>query len=189
MQGVGRSCTRAADCVLHAFSSVTTWQSLDRQSLDVAWGGVNRLVDRRPWPMWYVPGSKTPITGGNVSPEPRRGERFSSLASSWPASSAAGFLSSSSTWWRHHTGTPVSTCVYLVTSLAGSRLPKPPEMLFAVFFWLGYCNSALNPIIYTIFNRDFRRAFQKILCGRPTVRYWLTTRHTANSFPYFNCDK
>ncbi|UYV66852.1 ADRA2B [Cordylochernes scorpioides] len=34
---------------------------------------------------------------------------------------------------------------------------------FAVAFWLGYCNSALNPIIYTIFNRDFRRAFKKIL--------------------------
>nr|AXH38100.1 putative alpha-2 adrenergic receptor [Cupiennius salei] len=34
---------------------------------------------------------------------------------------------------------------------------------FAIAFWLGYCNSALNPIIYTIFNRDFRRAFRKIL--------------------------
>ncbi|XP_015914395.1 alpha-2C adrenergic receptor-like [Parasteatoda tepidariorum] len=34
---------------------------------------------------------------------------------------------------------------------------------FAVAFWLGYCNSALNPIIYTIFNRDFRKAFRKIL--------------------------
>ncbi|GFY23859.1 alpha-2Db adrenergic receptor [Trichonephila clavipes] len=34
---------------------------------------------------------------------------------------------------------------------------------FATAFWLGYCNSALNPIIYTIFNRDFRRAFKKIL--------------------------
>lgn len=29
--------------------------------------------------------------------------------------------------------------------------------------WLGYFNSCLNPIIYTIFNIDFRRAFQKIL--------------------------
>ncbi|GFS58663.1 alpha-2A adrenergic receptor [Trichonephila inaurata madagascariensis] len=34
---------------------------------------------------------------------------------------------------------------------------------FAIAFWLGYCNSALNPIIYTIFNRDFRKAFRKIL--------------------------
>ena len=29
---------------------------------------------------------------------------------------------------------------------------------------LGYVNSALNPIIYTIFNLDFRKAFERILC-------------------------
>ncbi|XP_028027784.1 octopamine receptor [Bombyx mandarina] len=29
--------------------------------------------------------------------------------------------------------------------------------------WLGYVNSALNPLIYTIFNMDFRRAFKKLL--------------------------
>lgn len=38
-----------------------------------------------------------------------------------------------------------------------------PDTLFDLFFWIGYCNSCLNPIIYTIFNRDFRRAFKKIL--------------------------
>ncbi|XP_034049900.1 alpha-2Db adrenergic receptor-like [Thalassophryne amazonica] len=38
-----------------------------------------------------------------------------------------------------------------------------PDTLFNLFFWIGYCNSCLNPIIYTIFNRDFRRAFKKIL--------------------------
>ncbi|XP_077381632.1 alpha-2C adrenergic receptor [Festucalex cinctus] len=41
---------------------------------------------------------------------------------------------------------------------------KIPETLFKFFFWIGYCNSSLNPVIYTIFNQDFRRAFQKILC-------------------------
>uniref|UniRef100_A0A087XK29 Adrenoceptor alpha 2C n=1 Tax=Poecilia formosa TaxID=48698 RepID=A0A087XK29_POEFO len=41
---------------------------------------------------------------------------------------------------------------------------KIPLPLFKFFFWIGYCNSSLNPAIYTIFNRDFRRAFQKILC-------------------------
>ncbi|XP_060103247.1 alpha-2C adrenergic receptor [Heteronotia binoei] len=40
-----------------------------------------------------------------------------------------------------------------------------PEPLFKFFFWIGYCNSALNPLIYTVFNQDFRRAFQRILCG------------------------
>ncbi|XP_048398966.1 alpha-2Db adrenergic receptor-like [Stegostoma tigrinum] len=38
-----------------------------------------------------------------------------------------------------------------------------PEPLFNFFFWIGYCNSSLNPIIYTIFNRDFRKAFKKII--------------------------
>lgn len=38
-----------------------------------------------------------------------------------------------------------------------------PTLLFDIIFWIGYCNSALNPIIYTVFNRDFRRAFAKII--------------------------
>uniref|UniRef100_A0A1I8ITZ4 G_PROTEIN_RECEP_F1_2 domain-containing protein n=1 Tax=Macrostomum lignano TaxID=282301 RepID=A0A1I8ITZ4_9PLAT len=32
--------------------------------------------------------------------------------------------------------------------------------------WLGYTNSLLNPVIYTIFSPDFRSAFSKILFGR-----------------------
>uniref|UniRef100_A0A8C5WKZ4 Alpha-2A adrenergic receptor n=1 Tax=Leptobrachium leishanense TaxID=445787 RepID=A0A8C5WKZ4_9ANUR len=39
-----------------------------------------------------------------------------------------------------------------------------PDTLFKFFFWFGYCNSCLNPVIYTIFNQDFRRAFKRILC-------------------------
>src|SRR6218665_2243567 len=38
-----------------------------------------------------------------------------------------------------------------------------PRELEAFFFWLGYSNSSINPILYTIFNEDFRKAFQKIL--------------------------
>nr|XP_033806101.1 alpha-2C adrenergic receptor-like [Geotrypetes seraphini]XP_033815474.1 alpha-2C adrenergic receptor [Geotrypetes seraphini] len=41
-----------------------------------------------------------------------------------------------------------------------------PETLFKFFFWIGYCNSSLNPVIYTIFNQDFRRSFAKILFKR-----------------------
>lgn len=33
----------------------------------------------------------------------------------------------------------------------------------AAIIWLGYANSSLNPILYTIFNEDFRKAFQKIV--------------------------
>uniref|UniRef100_A0A182Y7N8 G-protein coupled receptors family 1 profile domain-containing protein n=1 Tax=Anopheles stephensi TaxID=30069 RepID=A0A182Y7N8_ANOST len=38
-----------------------------------------------------------------------------------------------------------------------------PDSAFSLAFWLGYMNSALNPAIYTIFNKDFRRAFRRIL--------------------------
>ncbi|OCT88663.1 alpha-2Db adrenergic receptor [Xenopus laevis] len=37
------------------------------------------------------------------------------------------------------------------------------DALFNFFFWIGYCNSSLNPIIYTVFNRDFRKAFRRLL--------------------------
>ncbi|CAH1396975.1 unnamed protein product [Nezara viridula] len=40
------------------------------------------------------------------------------------------------------------------------------DHLFAFFLWLGYFNSTLNPIIYTIFSPEFRHAFKRILCGR-----------------------
>lgn len=52
--------------------------------------------------------------------------------------------------------------LYVISALCGPSC-KIPRLLFDFFFWIGYCNSALNPIIYTIFNRDFRRAFKKML--------------------------
>ncbi|XP_077314961.1 D(4) dopamine receptor [Lithobates pipiens] len=38
-----------------------------------------------------------------------------------------------------------------------------PEPLFSTVTWLGYVNSALNPVIYTIFNTEFRNYFRKVL--------------------------
>ncbi|XP_069877708.1 alpha-2C adrenergic receptor [Dipodomys merriami] len=43
-----------------------------------------------------------------------------------------------------------------------------PDPLFKFFFWIGYCNSSLNPVIYTVFNQDFRRSFKHILFRRRT---------------------
>ncbi|XP_046908341.2 5-hydroxytryptamine receptor isoform X2 [Dermatophagoides farinae] len=43
---------------------------------------------------------------------------------------------------------------------------QPSKYTFSIFLWLGYCNSLLNPIIYTIFSPDFRNGFRRILCGK-----------------------
>ncbi|XP_059609939.1 alpha-2A adrenergic receptor-like [Phlebotomus argentipes] len=51
--------------------------------------------------------------------------------------------------------------LYILTPLCTKC--QIPESAFAIAFWLGYMNSALNPAIYTIFNKDFRRAFRRIL--------------------------
>ena len=40
--------------------------------------------------------------------------------------------------------------------------------LVSFFLWLGYFNSTLNPIIYTVFSPEFRQAFQRILFGKVT---------------------
>ncbi len=31
-----------------------------------------------------------------------------------------------------------------------------PPLVFSIFFWLGYCNSAINPCVYALFSKDFR---------------------------------
>ncbi|CAF1640389.1 unnamed protein product [Adineta ricciae] len=40
------------------------------------------------------------------------------------------------------------------------------EKIISVLTWLGYFNSLLNPVIYTIFAPDFRQAFGRILFGK-----------------------
>ncbi|KAK7137523.1 hypothetical protein R3I94_013240 [Phoxinus phoxinus] len=53
---------------------------------------------------------------------------------------------------------------YSLQAICGERC-VPPDALFKLFFWIGYCNSSVNPIIYTIFNRDFRKSIKKIICS------------------------
>ncbi|ROT76826.1 tyramine/octopamine receptor [Penaeus vannamei] len=51
-----------------------------------------------------------------------------------------------------------------------STCPVPNDKVINFIVWLGYINSSLNPVIYTIFNLDFRRAFAKILrCPNTTA--------------------
>src|SRR6218665_3046575 len=45
-----------------------------------------------------------------------------------------------------------------------------PHSVFAVFFWLGYCNSAVNPLVYGLCSKDFRKAFRQLVCCRHRYR-------------------
>ncbi|CAG0905997.1 unnamed protein product, partial [Darwinula stevensoni] len=68
---------------------------------------------------------------------------------------------------------------FFVTALILPVCPSCPflsDSLTSFFLWLGYSNSMLNPIIYTIFSPEFRVAFKRILC--PHSRFNL--RRPAN---------
>lgn len=55
-----------------------------------------------------------------------------------------------------------------------------PRELDAVFFWLGYSNSSVNPILYTIFNDEFKRAFAAILSrSKGSRNYPMTSRRRS----------
>ena len=48
--------------------------------------------------------------------------------------------------------------------LLGAFCPTCTDpLVFTIFFWLGYCNSAINPCVYALFSKDFRYAFKKLL--------------------------
>lgn len=51
----------------------------------------------------------------------------------------------------------------IVMAICGPNC-APSDLILSVLLWLGYLNSLLNPLIYTIFSPDFRRAFRRLLC-------------------------
>ncbi|CCD68630.1 G-protein coupled receptors family 1 profile domain-containing protein [Caenorhabditis elegans] len=60
---------------------------------------------------------------------------------------------------------------------------KLNDVVWSIVFWLGYLNSALNPVIYTVFNREFRICFKRLLTchhlNHPTQKY--TNNNSYNS--------
>lgn len=60
---------------------------------------------------------------------------------------------------------PFFTCNILdaISKKTGNTSLEPGMTAFVLTTWIGYMNSFLNPVIYTIFNPEFRKAFKKIL--------------------------
>ena len=48
---------------------------------------------------------------------------------------------------------------FLVTNIIDAICRCVPPKLFGGFVWLGWCNSLINPIIYPLFMRDFRKVY------------------------------
>eukprot|EP00094_Tigriopus_californicus_P009296 TCALIF_08962-PA protein Name:"Similar to D2R Dopamine D2-like receptor (Drosophila melanogaster)" AED:0.02 eAED:0.02 QI:0/0.75/0.44/0.88/0.87/0.77/9/0/543 len=60
--------------------------------------------------------------------------------------------------------TPFFTCNMLHAICLKFQLSwMPGDTAFILTTWLGYINSCINPLIYTIFNPEFRKAFKRIL--------------------------
>ena len=65
----------------------------------------------------------------------------------------------------------VCWCPFFTIYLIGAFCEDcTPNLVFSIFFWLGYCNSALNPFIYGLFSKDFRFAFKRLLSCNCTCK-------------------
>jgi len=53
--------------------------------------------------------------------------------------------------------------MYVIFPFCGDCAAATNYRIVNAIVWLGYVNSTLNPIIYTVFNIDFRRAFENLL--------------------------
>ena len=56
---------------------------------------------------------------------------------------------------------------FFVTNMVMTACPDclaGADLALTFITWLGYLNSALNPLIYGCFNRQFRRAFREMIC-------------------------
>lgn len=74
---------------------------------------------------------------------------------------------------------------YSITNLCGESSCPYPSLLIDVLFWIGYANSALNPLIYAFYNREFRNAFRQILkCQKKLIirnNYALVFKNNSTS--------
>ena len=66
--------------------------------------------------------------------------------------------------------------MYIIIPFCDSCV-HPGKWVEVLFVWLGYVNSTLNPVIYTVFNTEFRKAFKDIFsCRKGRGRFNSVTR-------------
>lgn len=51
---------------------------------------------------------------------------------------------------------------FLIVNIVDAYFQVIPPKVFTAFVWLGYCNSLINPIIYPLFMRDFRKVYRTL---------------------------
>lgn len=76
------------------------------------------------------------------------------------------------------------TCLLILDALCSHC--KVPGPLFDVVFWLGYCNSMLNPLIYAMWSQEFKNTFISIIkcqCHRRSNRPIPTIVTTPDNDP------
>ncbi|KAE9554887.1 hypothetical protein FO519_001915 [Halicephalobus sp. NKZ332] len=62
------------------------------------------------------------------------------------------------------------TVIYILQAFRTCPIDQcVPGWMFTIAFWLGYANSAVNPLLYAAVSRDFRSAFRKFLTGKNSV--------------------
>lgn len=71
----------------------------------------------------------------------------------------------------------------LIKAICGNNDCSVPHWLDGLVLWLGYLNSALNPLLYAKYNRDFRIPFREMLCCRfKTLQTVLRHEEFAETF-------
>ena len=86
----------------------------------------------------------------------------------FPSSKPSSLSSSSSPFHSHFTFHLCSCPVFFrrKQDWRGPLLSSKSSSSRVWFLWLGYSSSILNPIIYTVFNRAFKRTFLRLLTCR-----------------------
>lgn len=77
----------------------------------------------------------------------------------------------------------ISWMPFFILALIRPFCDNIPKWSSSLTLWLGYCNSTINPILYSIFNKDFRRPFAELLrCRCRSLRKIMRTESYEAQF-------